>query len=204
MNNFPQMGPCDSKTTRILYWWVVSRVGCRELEGGGDKAGQGGGGSESLVSGLIVLSLKLTVCCSKRADATADLSGAIEAGNKEDSEKYSKRTVMLHSTPFFSDGRSWESQFGDFFFELVFVSSHLSCGQWRVSLWEVTSLAEIPAILGLFCRLKMKSLNLAIVLGRGRGSGIDNGAGGCSYSRSVTTLKEAGYEEDVLVEMEPS
>ncbi|WZZ81365.1 hypothetical protein YC2023_101937 [Brassica napus] len=96
--------------------------------------------------------------CSKRADATADLSGAIEAGNKEDSEKYSKRTVMvqLHSTPFFSDGRSWESQFGDFFFELVFVSSHLSCGHWR---------------------------------GRGRGSGIDNGAGGCSYSRSVTTLK---------------
>ncbi|KAL0652219.1 hypothetical protein Bca4012_094910 [Brassica carinata] len=92
--------------------------------------------------------------CSKRADATADLSGAIEAGNKEDSEKYSKRTVMvqLHSTPFFSDGRSWESQFGDFFFELVFVSSHLSCGHWRVSLWEVTSLAEIPAILGLFCR----------------------------------------------------
>ncbi|KAF2589475.1 hypothetical protein F2Q70_00040780 [Brassica cretica] len=125
-------------------------------------------------------------------------------GNKEDSEKYSKRTVMLHSTPFFSDGRSWESQFGDFFFELVFVSSHLSCGHWRLSLWEVTSLAEIPAILGLFCRLKMKSLNLAIVLGRGRGSGIDNGAGGCSYSRSVTTLKEAGYEEDVLVEMEPS
>ena len=71
---------------------------------------------------------------------------------------------QLHSTPFFSDGRSWESQFGDFFFELVFVSSHLSCGHWRVSLWEVTSLAEIPAILGLFCRLKMKSLNLAIVL----------------------------------------
>ncbi|KAF3587529.1 hypothetical protein F2Q69_00028464 [Brassica cretica] len=72
--------------------WVESRVGCRELEGGGDKAGQGGS-CESLVSGLIVLSLKLTVCCSKRTDATADLSGAIEAGNKEDFEKYSKRTV---------------------------------------------------------------------------------------------------------------
>ncbi|KAF3531361.1 hypothetical protein DY000_02040058 [Brassica cretica] len=112
--------------------WVESRVGCRELEGGGDKAGQGGsceslvsglivlslkltvwkvgrelegggdkagqgGGCESLVSGLIFLSLKLTVCCSKRADATADLSGAIEAGNKEDFEKYSKRTVKTQS-----------------------------------------------------------------------------------------------------------
>ncbi|KAF2540612.1 hypothetical protein F2Q68_00031064 [Brassica cretica] len=33
--------------------------------------------------------------CSKRADATADLSGAIEAGNKEDFEKYSKRTVKV-------------------------------------------------------------------------------------------------------------
>ncbi|KAF3611081.1 hypothetical protein DY000_02047535 [Brassica cretica] len=76
--------------------WVESRVGCRELEGGGDKAGQGGS-CESLVSGLIVLSLKLTVCCSKRTDATADLSGAIEAGNKEDFEKYSKRTVKTQS-----------------------------------------------------------------------------------------------------------
>ncbi|KAG2269978.1 hypothetical protein Bca52824_064533 [Brassica carinata] len=35
-------------------------------------------------------------CCSKRTHATADLSGAIEAGNKEDFEKYSKRTVKLH------------------------------------------------------------------------------------------------------------
>ncbi|AAC13596.1 similar to FLAP endonuclease-1 (SW:P39748) [Arabidopsis thaliana] len=32
---------------------------------------------------------------SKRADATADLTGAIEAGNKEDIEKYSKRTVKV-------------------------------------------------------------------------------------------------------------
>ncbi|KAG2284125.1 hypothetical protein Bca52824_055345 [Brassica carinata] len=32
---------------------------------------------------------------SKRADATADLAGAIEAGNKEDIEKYSKRTVKV-------------------------------------------------------------------------------------------------------------
>ncbi|CAN7060391.1 unnamed protein product [Brassica oleracea var. botrytis] len=40
--------------------------------------------------------------CSKRADATADLSGAIEAGNKEDSEKYSKRTVMTQSFSFSS------------------------------------------------------------------------------------------------------
>ncbi|KAL0670048.1 hypothetical protein Bca4012_032752 [Brassica carinata] len=76
--------------------WVASRVGCRELERGSDKAGQGGG-CESLVSGLIVLSLKLTVCCSKRADATADLSGAIEAVNKENFEKYSKRTVKTQS-----------------------------------------------------------------------------------------------------------
>ncbi|KAF3522194.1 hypothetical protein F2Q69_00047810 [Brassica cretica] len=42
-------------------------------------------------------------------------------------------------------------------------------------------------------------------MGQGRGSGIDNGAGGCSCSRSVTTLmEEARYEEAVLVEMEPS
>ncbi|KAL0705681.1 hypothetical protein Bca4012_072106 [Brassica carinata] len=73
----------------------LPKVG-RELEGGGDKAGQGGS-CESLVSGLIVLSLKLTVCCSKRTHATADLSGAIEAGNKEDFEKYSKRTVKTQS-----------------------------------------------------------------------------------------------------------
>ncbi|KAH0878874.1 hypothetical protein HID58_066268 [Brassica napus] len=35
--------------------------------------------------------------CSKRTHATADLSGAIEAGNKEDFEKYSKRTVKTQS-----------------------------------------------------------------------------------------------------------
>ncbi|KAL0722475.1 hypothetical protein Bca4012_037074 [Brassica carinata] len=43
----------------------------------------------------------------------------------------------------FSDGRSWESQFGDFLFDLVFVSSHLSCGQWSVSMLKLPLLKRL-------------------------------------------------------------
>ncbi|KAG2307185.1 hypothetical protein Bca52824_026933 [Brassica carinata] len=52
----------------------------------------------------------------------------------------------------FSDGRSWESQFGDFLFDLVFVSSHLSCGQWSVSMLKLPLLQRLLRSEDCWCR----------------------------------------------------